>query len=66
MDKFGDNVARAMMDGGGWATRHDAFKWMAACAAGSVGYVSVSGETRAKQLVPAYLGLSRDSNFSLP
>ena len=30
MDKFGDNVARAMMDGGGWATRHDAFKWMLA------------------------------------
>ena len=30
VDEFGDNVARAMMDGGGWTTRHDAFKWMLA------------------------------------
>ena len=27
VDEFGDNVGRAMMDGGGWTTRHDAFKW---------------------------------------
>ena len=27
VDAFGDNVGRAMMDGGGWTARHDAFKW---------------------------------------
>ena len=30
VDEAGDNVARAMMPGDGWRTRHDAFKWMLA------------------------------------
>ena len=28
VDPMGDNVARAMMPGDGWRTRHDAFKWL--------------------------------------